>query len=204
MITDRRLEKLSKVAAQRQEMTVILENVHDPHNIGAVMRSCDAVGIQEVHIVINDPRMNRANALTLNPTSTGVRKWLEVFFYEDMASCVQNVRKKYDTILATHINDESKSLYELDLTGRVALLFGNEHDGISTNALQYIDGNYLIPQYGMVQSLNISVACAVSIFEAGRQRANAGLYNGDIETASENNKRTFDHFINKHKESYLR
>jgi tRNA (guanosine-2'-O-)-methyltransferase len=189
MITDRRLEKLSKVAAQRQEMTVILENVHDPHNIGAVMRSCDAVGIQEVHIVINDPR---------------VRKWLELFFYDDMATCVQNVRKKYDTILATHINDESKSLYELDLTGKVALLFGNEHDGISADALQYIDGNYLIPQYGMVQSLNISVACAISIFEAGRQRANAGLYNEDIETASESNKRTFDHFINKHKESYLR
>ena len=163
MITERRLAKFERVAAYRQNMTVILENVHDPHNIGAVMRSCDAIGIQEVYVLTTDPRIQRAHAVTFKPTSTGVRKWLHVHHYDDVDKCFADIKTKYNNVLATHINSESESLYDLDLTGNVAFLFGNEHEGISEESLKYANGNFLIPQYGMVQSLNISVACALSL-----------------------------------------
>lgn len=202
MITDRRLAKLERVAAYRQNMTVILENVHDHHNIGAVMRSCDAIGIQEVYVLTTDPRIQKANSEMLKPTSTGVRKWLNVHYFEDTALCFEHVKNNYDTVLATHIDSESKSLYDIDLTGKIAFLFGNEHEGITSEALAYADGNFLIPQYGMVQSLNISVACAITIFEAGRQRSVAGQYNDDPSIMPQKNADTLKHFIYKHKESY--
>lgn len=202
MITDRRLAKFQKVAACRQKMTVILENVHDPHNIGAVMRSCDAIGIQEVYVLTTDPRIQRANAVTFKPTSTGVRKWLNLHHYEDIEACFSDVKSKYDKVLATHITSDSESLYDLDLTGNIAFLFGNEHEGISEESLTHADGNFLIPQYGMVQSLNISVACALTIFEAGRQRIMKGMYNDDIDKADDRNKKILTHFQKKHEESY--
>lgn len=202
MITDRRLAKLERVAAYRQNMTVILENVHDHHNIGAVMRSCDAIGIQEVYVLTTDPRIQKANSEMLKPTSTGVRKWLNVHYFEDTALCFEHVKNNYDTVLATHIDSESNSLYDIDLTGKIAFLFGNEHEGITSEALAYADGNFLIPQYGMVQSLNISVACAITIFEAGRQRSVAGQYNDDPSIMPQKNADTLKHFIYKHKESY--
>ena len=90
----------------------------------------------------------------------------------------------------------------MDLTGNVAFLFGNEHEGISEESLKYANGNFLIPQYGMVQSLNISVACALTIFEAGRQRMVKGMYNEDISQSNENNSNILEHFKYKHKESY--
>ncbi len=202
MITDRRLAKLERVAAYRQNMTVILENVHDHHNIGAVMRSCDAIAIQEVYVLTTDPRIQKANSEMLKPTSTGVRKWLNVHYFEDTALCFEHVKNNYDTVLATHIDSESNSLYDIDLTGKIAFLFGNEHEGITSEALAYADGNFLIPQYGMVQSLNISVACAITIFEAGRQRSVAGQYNDDPSIMPQKNADTLKHFIYKHKESY--
>ena len=90
------------------------------------------------------------------------------------------VRKKCDKIYATHLGVESCSLYELDLTQRVALVFGNEHAGVTEDCLSYCDGNFIIPQMGMVQSLNISVACAITLYEGMRQRLHAGLYDGTL------------------------
>jgi len=202
MITEKRLAKLQKVAAYRQNMTVILENVHDKHNIGAVMRSCDAIGIQDIYILMTDPRVQRSKSDNLKPSSTGVKKWLNEHYFEDTGQCFEQVKANYDTILATHIDSDSKSLYDLDLTGKVAFLFGNEHEGITQEALDYADGNFLIPQYGMVQSLNISVACAITIFEAGRQRSVNGQYNDDTSKMPDSNVETLKHFEFKHVESY--
>ena len=88
------------------------------------------------------------------------------------------VKKQCDKIYATHLGVESHSLYDLDLTERVALVFGNEHSGVTEECLKYCNGNFIIPQVGMVQSLNISVACAITLYEAFRQRLNAGYYDG--------------------------
>ena len=87
------------------------------------------------------------------------------------------MKKRFEKVFATHLGEQAHSLYELDLTQSVALVFGNEHSGVSEEALKYCDGNFIIPQVGMVQSLNISVACAVSLYEAFRQRNEKGFYN---------------------------
>jgi len=204
MISERRKEKLSKVAAARQRMTVIIENVHDPHNIGAVIRSCDAVGIQEVYILYTEDHLTQAKLIELNSTSTGVKKWMHIHFFRDVQSCFHAVRKKYDLIFATHLDTESKDLHDLDLTQNIAFLFGNEKDGVSEEALALTDGNFIIPQYGMVQSLNISVACAVTLYEALRQRKEAGMYIENIEGSQNFNKKVFEHFLDTHKAEYFK
>jgi tRNA (guanosine-2'-O-)-methyltransferase len=111
------------------------------------------------------------------------------------------VRKKYKSIYGTHLAKESKSLYDLDLTESVALMFGNEHDGISDEALEFLDGNFIIPQYGMVKSLNISVACAVSVYEACRQRIMKGMY--DLGNTAAHDE-LLEKYLDIHEESYRR
>ena len=180
LMTDKRMEKFKRVASLRQRMTVVLENVHDPHNIGAVIRSCDAVGIDELFILYTEDHLDFERLERLSSSSTGVKKWIRLHCYRDIDDCFNHVRMNYDKILATHLGEEARSIYDTDLTANVALLFGNEHEGLSDHALSFADGNIIIPQMGMAQSLNISVACAISIFEASRQRIEKGMYNDEI------------------------
>ena len=109
-------------------------------------------------------------------SSASASKWLTIHEFEDLEQCYQQVRKKYEKILTTHLGTESKSIHKVDFTESVALVFGNEQDGVSPEALELSDGNFIIPQYGLIQSLNISVACAVTLYEALRQRSVAGMY----------------------------
>ncbi len=176
-MTPEREGRIAETAASRQlDLCVVLENVHDPHNIGAVLRTCDSVGIQEVYILVTDPQMDPDNYFLSKRSSSGARKWIDTYLYTDTDKCIQDIRKKYQTILGTKLDDESKSLYDYDLSGSVAIAFGNEHDGLTDDFVNHLDGNIEIPQYGMVRSLNISVACAVTLFEALRQREIKGLY----------------------------
>ena len=178
-LTDNRIERLKEVADKRQkDLTVILENVHNPHNIGAILRTCDSVGIQEIYIVYTDNRLSEGKNIEPGKTSsTGANKWVKVHYFENVRTCFAEVKKKYKRILGTALTDESEDLYNVDLSESTALLFGNESDGLSPLARQLCDGNFLIPQVGFVKSLNISVACAVTIYEAFRQRnkSNANL-----------------------------
>lgn len=151
-----------------------MENVHDPHNISAVMRTCDSIGVQELYVLNSRLTLHTAFG---NKSSSGAAKWLTVHQFQDTKECMEAVKKKYDKVYATHLGKESHSLYDLNLAGSVALVFGNEKEGVSDDCLQYCDGNFIIPQMGMSQSLNISVACAVSLYEACRQRIVAGHYN---------------------------
>ncbi len=204
IISEKRWDKLQRTAALRQQMTVVLENVHDPHNIGAVLRSCDAVGIQEVYVLYTDDHLKEARLHDLNTTSTGVKKWLHINFFRDVEKCFEQIKQKYDVVYATHMDRESQSAYDLDLTQKIAFVFGNEHVGVSQESLSYCDGNLLIPQMGMVQSLNISVACAVTIFEAMRQRIEKGMYQEDVEASGDYNRKVLDHFVKTHQASYLK
>lgn len=176
-MTPERTEKFQRVVASRQpDLTVVLENVHDPHNIGAVLRTCDSVGIKEIFVLYTDPRL-QADRLSLSKrTSAGARKWVDVHYYTDAEKCFRHVRRLYHSVFSTHLAEDAVSLHELDLAGSVALLFGNEQEGVSEEALAFSDGNFIIPQVGMVESLNISVACAVTLYEAYRQRREEGLY----------------------------
>lgn len=173
-MTPERSGKLLSVLSKRQaSLTVILENIEDPHNVSAALRSCDAVGIQDVYVINNkDPRRKRWGYRS----SSSAYKWLSVHQYSDLDECIATVKKNYSKIFTTHLSSDAVSLYELDLTESVALVFGNEHFGVSEELLAMADGNFIVPQVGIIKSLNISVACAVSIYEAYRQRNAAGMY----------------------------
>ena len=173
----KRLAKFTQVVADRQpDLTVVLENVHDPHNIGAVLRTCESVGIKEIYVLFTEEQLDGNNIRMGKKTSAGSRKWVDVHLYRDTEACFAAIKKKYKKIWSTHLAEDSVGLYELDLSESVALMFGNERDGLSKEALSYSDGNFIIPQVGMVQSLNISVACAVTLYEASRQRHAKGYY----------------------------
>lgn len=154
-------------------MTVVMENVFDPHNISAVMRTCDAVGIQDIYILNTlIPRHKKWG----KKSSSGVSKWLNIHQFVNRVACFDELRKQYDFIFTTKLADNSVSLYELDFTKKIALIFGNEHSGVSDEVSRMADGNFIIPQTGLVKSLNISVACAVTLYEAFRQKSLAGHY----------------------------
>ena len=173
-MTPERREKLQAVLSKRQnDITIVLENVFDPHNISAVMRTCDAVGVQELYVLNTKiPRHKKWGA----KSSSSAAKWLTVYQFENAEECFSELRKKYSKILTTHLTSDAINLYEIDLTQRVALVFGNEHSGVSEEIRSLADGNFIIPQSGIIRSLNISVACAVTLYEAYRQKALAGHY----------------------------
>lgn len=175
-MTPERKQRITSVLRYRQpDLTVVMENVHDPHNIAAVMRTCDSVGIQEIYVLNT---IVAGHIKFGKKSSAGVVRWLTVHQFDDTEACMKAVKEKYKNIFATHLGEQAVSLYELDLTEPVALVFGNEHDGVTEECLKYCNGNFIIPQVGMVKSLNISVACAVSLYEAYRQKALKGVYDG--------------------------
>ena len=173
-MTPERNDKLTRVLAMRQaDLTIVLENVFDPHNISAVMRTCDAVGVQEIFILNTKiPRHKKFGARS----SSSAAKWLTVHQFDRTEDCFAEIKRRYDRILTTHLGESSVGLYQLDLTQPTALVFGNEHSGVSDEIRALADGNFLIPQVGIIQSLNISVACAVTLYEAYRQKKEAGHY----------------------------
>lgn len=195
-MTEERLEKFKKTVKRRQNnLTVILENVHDHHNISAVLRTCDSVGIKEIFVLYTQPDLT-ADHLKLNKrVSSGARRWVNVNFYSDIVACFEHVKRNYQKIYSTHLEESPTSLYSLDLTQSVALLFGNEHDGVSEASLAYSDGNFIIPQMGLVQSLNISVACAVTVYEAFRQRNLKGMYEENAPMSEAQQKELLDSFL---------
>ncbi len=182
MTTERR-NRIENVLKKRQnDLTVVLENVFDPHNISAVMRSCDAVGIEEIYVLNTRIPLHKKWGAR---SSSSAAKWLTIHQFDQADACFAALRKRYSTILTTHLSTDAVSLYEVDLTKSIALVFGNEHAGVSEEIRQMADGNFIIPQVGMIQSLNISVACAVSLYEAFRQKTVAGHYHEQKLTSSE-------------------
>ena len=195
-MTPERKQRLKEVAFRRQAgLTVILENVHDPHNIGAVIRSCDSVGIPEIFVLYTEPHLTEDHILIGRKSASGARKWVDVHYYTGLDACFRHVKEKYQRILATHLGEAAVPLYGLNLTQPTALLFGNERDGVSEAALAYADGNFVIPQMGMAKSLNISVACAVTLYEALRQREDAGMYHVKNPMPGEQQQALFEEYL---------
>ena len=173
-MTPDRNNRLTAVINKRQpDLTVVLENVFDPHNISAVMRTCDAVGIQDIYILnTRIPPHKKWGA----KSSSSAAKWLSIHQFTDAEACFTELRKHFKKIYATHLSADAVGLHQLNLTEPVALVFGNEHTGVSEEIIAMADGNFIIPQVGIIKSLNISVACAVSLYEAYRQKKNAAHY----------------------------
>ena len=172
-MTERRKKKFLSVLRHRQPtLTIIMEDIHDPHNVSAMLRSADAVGVMEVHLVYSNEQFPKLG----KKSSASANKWIARRSYKSIQECYDTLHREGFLICATHLGTTSQSLYELTLTKKIALVFGNEHRGVSDEAAKLADINFQIPMMGMIQSLNVSVACAVSLYEALRQRQKAGMY----------------------------
>lgn len=184
-MTFRREKKFIEVLRKRQPtLTVVFENISDIHNISAVMRTCDAVGVQDIYVLHTLENSPSTKLKIGKKSSASAKKWLEVHYFFDREKCIQELRKRYKKIYTTRLAENSISIYDIDFTESVALIFGNEHSGVSKEIAEMADGDIVIPQAGMIESLNISVACAVSLYEAFRQRKIKGMY--DVPQFSEN------------------
>ena len=171
-MTPKRYQKLRRVLDARQpDLTVLLDNVHKPHNFSAILRSCDAVGVFEAHAVWQDP--------TLRPhhlTSGGTGKWVGIRTHPDIDDAVTDLRARGFQLIAAHPDDHARDYRDIDYTRPTALMLGAELQGLGKAALECADARVCVPMLGMGASLNVSVAAATILFEAQRQRTNADLY----------------------------
>lgn len=173
MRLERRKNKVFKVLEQRQpDLTVVMEDIHDPHNVSAMLRSADAVGIMGVNLVYTTAKYPKIGS----KSSSSANKWITRRKFASIGECYGKLREEGFQILATKLDEKAQQLYDFDLTKPTAFVFGNEHAGVSDEAASQADATVYIPMMGMIQSLNVSVACAVTIYEALRQRNLKGFY----------------------------
>lgn len=196
----KRLEKFQMVVNRRQpDLTVVLENVTDLHNIGAVIRSADSVGIGEIYVLNTDAHLQTKFVKIGKRTSMGSGKWVDAHYFTDAEACFEKLRSKYGKVLGAMLGEGVSDFHHLDLTEPVALFFGNEHRGISTVSQPLLDGKFIIPQVGMAESLNVSVACAVTLYEAFRQRNLKGFYDEPYRLSEVERAKLFDIYYERHK-----
>ena len=171
-MTDRRRQKIDDVLHNRQaDLTVLAEKLHKPRNFSAIVRTCDAVGINELHAVPGEDGL----AIHWN-TSQGAEKWVGVKAHDSLAQACDHLRARGFQLVAANLSDQAKDYRDIDYTRPTALVVGTELFGVSEDALAQADQQVRIPMQGMTQSLNVSVACAIVLYEALRQRDAAGLY----------------------------
>lgn len=171
MPTDRRLDTIKHIAENRQrDIVVVIEDVHDPHNAAAIMRTCDALGIQDVYLIFETQEAYNPRNVGKS-SSSSANKWLDFRTFESTTECIKELKKDGYTVIATALDDNPESLFEADLLeDKIALLIGNEHDGLTDTAITIADRIIYLPMRGMVQSLNVSVAAALFLYEITRQR----------------------------------
>lgn len=162
------------LARRQPDLTVCMEQVHKPHNVSAIIRTADAVGVHEVHAVWPGNRMR-----TMASSAAGSNSWVEVKTHRTIAEAVTHLKARGMQVLATHLSDRAVDFRDIDYTRPTCILLGQEKTGITREALDLADRDIIIPMTGMVQSLNVSVASALILYEAQRQRQNAGMYHRD-------------------------
>ncbi len=160
------------LSRRQPDLAVVMENIYDAHNVSAMLRSCDAVGAATAHLVYDVEEVPQI----AGGISVSAHRWLDLRQHSSIADCFAQLRADGFSIYATTLGEFSHDLYALDLTCPTAFVFGNEVRGVSDEAARTADGTVFIPMMGMVESLNVSVACAVSLYEALRQRRLAGSY----------------------------
>lgn len=171
-MTERRYQRIKDVLGKRQpDLSILAEDVYKPHNLSAMLRSCDAVGIGEIYAI--NPTGGIA---TYNETSASAEKWLSVKVFKTLEEAYSLLKARGMHIVAAHLSAEALDYRDLDYTLPTCIIFGNEKRGVSDKAAALADKHIIIPMLGMVQSLNVSVATAVILFEAQRQRRDKGLY----------------------------
>lgn len=166
-----RNQRIRDMLAKRQtDLTVCLENVHKPHNVSAIVRTCDAIGIHRVHTTWEEKYKLRAG------TAMGSEQWVRVTNHDTIGDAIGHLKSQNMQVLVTHLSDKAVDFREIDYTKPTAVLFGQEKYGATDEAIAMADQDIVIPMVGMVQSLNVSVAAALVLYEAQRQRQIAGMY----------------------------
>jgi tRNA (guanosine-2'-O-)-methyltransferase len=172
-LTDERRQKIERVLAMRQkDLTLVMDNIWDPHNVSAILRSCDAFGVSEVQLYYTThafPDVGRKS-------SASARKWVARHRHENRESLAAFIEARGFALLATGFSERARPLADWDLSRPTAVILSNEHAGISEELLPLTAGEVYIPMRGMIPSLNVSVAAAIILYEAARQRAAKGLY----------------------------
>jgi len=173
MVSEERMKKMREIARRRQpNLRVVLEDLENPRNISAICRTCDAVGVQFLHVVHRG-----VHPIVLDKkTSAGSHKWLTVIQHPTIEDCLNELKAAGFRIYCTHVDPTAKDFTEVDYTGKVAIVLGNEAHGVSETARNLADERIVIPQVGFANSLNVAVATAVILYEAFKQRRKAGLY----------------------------
>ncbi|WP_029894411.1 TrmH family RNA methyltransferase [Desulfohalovibrio reitneri] len=185
-ITERRAQRIREVLARRQpDLTLVMDNIWDPHNVSAVLRSCDAFGVDEVQLHYTTSAFPDIGA----KSSASAKKWVRRRRHSDSSAMVEELHGRGFNVLATGFTPESRPLPDWDLVRPTAVVLGNEHDGVKEDILKLADGVLYVPMVGMVQSLNVSVAAALVLYEAWRQRSRAGLYDQPRLSAEELERR---------------
>jgi tRNA (guanosine-2'-O-)-methyltransferase len=191
-----RKKRINKVVAQRQaDIIVVLEDIYNPHNAEAIFRTCDAFGIQNVYLIFEKQTpFEPQNVGKL--TSSSANKWLSFKIFSTTETCIKELQENAYQIYATSLSDKAQSIFDLSFENKkIALLFGNEHAGLSPTALKMANFITFIPMKGMVQSLNLSVSAALYMFEVTRQRLR-GKFNYSLDNYEQSKLQQI--FINKH------
>ena len=175
MVTEARRRRVHQVVSNRQQGVVVLEDIHDPHNAAASFRSCEAFGFQRVCLIFEqeEPFNPRKEG---KATSASANKWLDFCIYGSTEACLNDLKGEGYELIATVVDPQAESIFEARFeTPKIALLFGNEHRGLSPKAVEMADRRVTIPMVGMVRSLNLSVTVALFLYEVTRQRRVLGM-----------------------------
>jgi len=187
-MTPERFEKLKRVLLRRQpDLTVLAADVHKPHNISAIVRTCDSVGIHELHAVSPDGGFHHHRMAT-----GGSRHWVGMRIHRDIDAAIGALHGSGWQLVAAHPHDRARDFREVDYTQKTAIVLGSELVGLDKRAIAAADRIVTIPMQGMTESLNVSVAAALILYEAQRQRAEAGMYDDSRLAAGEIEKELFE------------
>jgi len=176
LVPERKARIDAVVAERTRTLTVVMEAFCDPQNVNAVLRTCEAFGVQSLHAVDGPMKPYDRN----KKISQNADKWLDVSRWASTRACLAALRADGFAIYATRLGEGARGLEELSFAGKVALVFGNEHRGVSDEALALADATFAIPMRGFVQSLNVSVAAAVALAKAVERRIAERGRHGDL------------------------
>ena len=169
----KRYKRLTAVLDKRQpDLTVIMDNVNKTHNLAAIIRSCDAVGVLEAHAV-----SAHQNITMRQKAASGSSKWVKLNLHKDLSDAVKQLKQSGHQVVAVHVDQQTVDFRDLDYTRPTALLVGEELEGLSKAAIDLADQTVQISMQGMVESLNVSVATALILYQAMSQREQADMYN---------------------------
>ncbi|MBG5920419.1 tRNA (guanosine(18)-2'-O)-methyltransferase TrmH [Providencia stuartii] len=179
-MNERRYRRICQMMAMRQpDLTICLEEIHKPHNVSAIVRSADAVGIHQIHAIWPDQKVKLSVS-----SAAGSNSWVKVISHQSTEEAISQIKSQNMQVLVTNLSEQAVDFREIDYTRPTCIMMGQEKKGISSTALKLADQHIIIPMVGMVQSLNVSVASALILYEAQRQRQLAGMYSREISQLS--------------------